>query len=68
MQAISSLKDTLQGIKFPASKEQILQYAKEHNVPDNVMGMLEKVPDKVYTSIEEVIEKAGGSLAGQFGR
>jgi hypothetical protein len=48
------LKGYLEGLTFPASKEQIITHAKAKGVPGFVMDQLEQLPDKTYTSAADV--------------
>jgi hypothetical protein len=56
----------LGGIDFPATKQQLLEHAKETGqkdeaAPDSneVVEFLEKIPDKKYESVVEVTEAIG---------
>ena len=40
----------IKGIKFPASKQQLLQQAEINNANDDVLNILENVPDKEFNS------------------
>jgi len=44
----------LQGIDFPASKQQILDYAKQKSAPQDVMGALSRIPEGTYYSMAGV--------------
>lgn len=50
----------LSGVAYPATKEEILDYARMQGDDMNVLKMLEMLPDMVYDSpreIEEEIER-----------
>lgn len=44
----------LQRLDFPASKEQCIAYAREHNAPQDVLDALAKLPDDHYPNITTV--------------
>jgi len=44
----------LQGIDFPASKQQILDYAKQNNAPQDVVDVLNRIPEGTYYSMAGV--------------
>jgi N-glycosylase/DNA lyase len=45
---------------WPATKDEILRQARRKGVPEEVINRLEKLPDKIYKNIGEVIKAAGG--------
>lgn len=51
----------MKGIKFPASKQDILDTAKGGPGPDTdkVIGVLEKIPDQEYNSPAEILKAVG---------
>lgn len=44
----------IKGIKFPASKQELLQQAESNNANDDVLDILENVPDKKFNSPIEI--------------
>lgn len=44
----------LQGLEFPASKEQVLAYAQERSADQRTMQELKGLPDRNFGSTEEV--------------
>lgn len=46
----------LQKIKFPISKENLLERVKNNIVPDNVVRKLEKLEDHEYNSVSDIIK------------
>ncbi len=40
----------IKGIKFPASKQQLLKQAESNNADEDVLNILENVPDKGFNS------------------
>jgi hypothetical protein len=49
------VKNSTSGMKFPASKDQVVQYAREKHLPPDVISRLEKLPDKTYDSAAEMV-------------
>ena len=47
-----------EGMIFPADKDQILDQARKKHLPGEVVDQLEKIPDKKYSNIGELISEA----------
>ncbi|MDO8586708.1 MAG: DUF2795 domain-containing protein [Armatimonadota bacterium] len=60
MEAIASATDSLHGIDFPKSKDDLMEYARDRNASDHVIEVLEKLPDQVYNSMGDVINRLRG--------
>jgi hypothetical protein len=45
----------VEAIDFPASKQDIIDHLQENNAPDQMVSIAEKIPDKVYASLGDVI-------------
>ena len=45
-------------IAFPATKEQILDQARKKHLPPDVFQTLEKLPDKKYDNVSDLIASA----------
>jgi hypothetical protein len=52
------MKDSASGMKFPASKDEIVSFARQQHLPTEVISQLEKIPDKKYDSLGEMIAAA----------
>lgn len=52
----SNIAHHLKGIDFPASKQDLIEYAEENDAPDDVIDVLEHFPDETYHSMAEVIQ------------
>lgn len=50
----------LQGLRFPASKDQLIQKAEASDAPQEVVDALEDIPDHAYKDVEEVKAEIGG--------
>lgn len=51
-----NIGDYFKGLEFPCDKQEIIDYAQEHNAPDRVIEMLDKLPDQEYESITQLLE------------
>lgn len=45
MVSTASVSQYLEGLDFPASKEQVIDYAAEHNAPPDVLDALSDMPE-----------------------
>lgn len=55
----SNIAHYLKGIDFPATKEELIEYAEDNDAPDEVLDVLEYFPDETYHSMAEVMQGAG---------
>ena len=51
----------LKGIDYPASKEDIIDYAEQQGAGEEIISLLEKIPDEEYETPAE-LSKALGEL------
>jgi hypothetical protein len=51
---IAKVSKSLKGIHFPANREKVVQFAKKNSAPDEVMSVLENMPEKSYDSMAGV--------------
>ena len=49
----------LKGIDFPASKSDLLEQAKKNNAEDDVLDMIESMPEDDYGDMSEVMHAYG---------
>lgn len=49
----------LQGIDYPAQKEDLIEQAEDNNAPDEVLDMLEQLPDTEYDRPTDVAKAIG---------
>jgi hypothetical protein len=47
-----------EGMSFPATKDQILQHARDSHLPPDVLQKLDKLPDKKYDNIADMVRAA----------
>jgi hypothetical protein len=50
----------LNAIPYPVGKSNLVQLAKQHGVNDQVVGLLERLPDKTFNSAQEVKDAMNG--------
>lgn len=53
------LQKHLKGMDYPASKEDLLQHAKQHGADDNVCSVLEQLPEDEYETPADVSKAVG---------
>ncbi len=51
---IAKVSKSLKGIHFPADREKVVEYAKKNMAPDEVMNVLEHMPEGEYDSMAGV--------------
>jgi hypothetical protein len=67
---LRDVQKVLEGLKFPANKYQVIDYAKQKNAPSNVLDVLEQMPTSEfgspndskateYSSIEDLLKEIG---------
>ncbi len=44
----------LKGIDFPANKDDLIDWAEDNEAPEDVIDMLEQLPDEEYESVSDV--------------
>ena len=52
-------KECLECIVFPAGKEEIIDYIESKDGPEAVVVAANQIPDKVYTSMDELLQYLG---------
>lgn len=55
----ASIASFLEGISFPASKDDLMDYAEDNNAPQDVLDVLDQLPDQEYTSMADVMSGVG---------
>ncbi len=55
-------RDYVGNMNWPASKDEIVGQLKSQNAPDFVIKQAEKLPDKQYANIGDVVKESGSSL------
>lgn len=55
----AQLQMYLKGIDYPVGKDEIIETARNNNAPDNVMGFLNRLPERRYQYPTDVEEEFG---------
>jgi hypothetical protein len=50
------------GMCFPATKAETLEHARKNHLPGEIINQLEKIPDKKYLNLGELISSAAKGL------
>lgn len=58
----SHVSNFIKGISFPCSKQDLIDDAEENDAPDSILNMLEKLPERQYESVNDVIESVGRAV------
>jgi hypothetical protein len=58
---IGQVNQLLSHIPYPISTTDLVQFARQHGANDQILGMLERLPDKTFNSPED-IKNTFGSL------
>lgn len=49
----------LKGIHFPAGKRELISHARDRNAPENVLSVLQRMPEREYGSAADVAKGMG---------
>jgi Protein of unknown function (DUF2795) len=53
------LQKHLKGMQYPATKEDLIAHAKEHDADENALSVFEQLPDQDYETPAEVSKAIG---------
>lgn len=53
------LQKHLKGMEYPASREELIEHAKEHGADENALSVLEQLPDDEYETPADVSKAVG---------
>jgi hypothetical protein len=54
------VQKALMDINYPVRKQGLIEHAKKHNASDEVLQVLESLPDKEYTNAADVSKEFSG--------
>jgi Protein of unknown function (DUF2795) len=54
------IQQLLSTVKFPVSKNTLIEAAKQHGTNDQITGLLQRLPDKTYNSPQDIQNELGG--------
>jgi O6-methylguanine-DNA--protein-cysteine methyltransferase len=57
----NQLSKYLNGLHFPADKDNVVKHAESNQADSKILGALKKLPPGVYKNINEVAQKIGAS-------
>jgi hypothetical protein len=55
----AQVEKSIKGIRFPASKQDLVQQAESNNANEDVLNILENVPDKQFNSPVDISKAIG---------
>ncbi|RFA27304.1 hypothetical protein CAI21_14785 [Alkalilimnicola ehrlichii] len=69
----TDLTKALQGMSFPANKDDVVKQAESNHADNELINMLKQLPPDVYQNIPDIVKRAAssdaaGSIAGKFTR
>jgi len=65
---IGQLNQLLSHLPYPISTADLVQFARQHGANDQILSMLERLPDKTFNSPEDIKNTFGGlSNLGNLG-
>ena len=59
-------KQLLDHVPYPVGKSGLVQFAQQHNAPEQIVGVLNHLPDKTYNSSDDV-QKELQNVQGNLG-
>jgi Protein of unknown function (DUF2795) len=64
------MNQVLNALPYPISKDNLVQLARQYGANDQIVSMLERLPDKTFNSPQEIQGILGnlGNLGGMFNR
>jgi hypothetical protein len=64
MQQSSStdVQNILQNMKFPATKQQLVEEAKKQNISSDVINVLQSCPDRQYNDSQDIIKECRAKM------
>ena len=57
---LGQLTQLLDHVPYPIGKAQLVQFAQQRGANEQIMGMLDHLPDKTFNSSQEVKDALGG--------
>ena len=59
MVSTAKVSQFLEGLDFPATKQECVEYAHRRNAPQDVMDVLHRLPDRQYFSMAGIWDAIG---------
>lgn len=57
----------LSDLNFPADKQQVISHAQQKGAPEDIMKMLQMLPEKQYQNISEITSVLSGGVDEEGG-
>ncbi len=61
-QTLSSATKYLKGLDMPADKQEIIQTAHRNQAPQDVIDLLQKLPDRSFQQMDDIWREIGSKL------
>lgn len=61
-QTLRSVVQYLKGLDLPARKQEIIDTARRNQAPQDVINVLEQIPDQVYQEMDDVWRAVGQQI------
>lgn len=55
----AAIAHSMKGVDFPADRKQLIEVAKSHKADENVMKDLDRLPERKYQNVAEVMHALG---------
>ncbi|MEN6516808.1 MAG: DUF2795 domain-containing protein [Methanospirillum sp.] len=62
--AINMMMEILRSLKYPLTKADLAREAQQRNAPGQITDVLDRMPDRQYTSADDVAAEARKALKG----
>jgi hypothetical protein len=64
------VNQVLNMLPYPIGKDMLIQHARQHKLPDQVISMLDKLPNKTFNSADDIKKSLNGmgNLGGVAGK
>jgi len=56
---VANVTHSLKGMNFPAKKDALINFAREHGAGADVIDVLQKLPDREYGNMADVMQGYG---------
>ena len=60
--SLRSVVQYLKGLDLPATKDEIILRARQNDAPQDVVNVLEKIPDRVYEEMDDIWSAIGQKI------
>ena len=57
---LGQLTQLLDHVPYPIGKSNLVQFAQQHGANEQIMGLLNRLPEKTFNSSQEVKDSLGG--------